>query len=280
MTRAELLRALRATLRAAGIDSFSLDARLLLLHALDIDEMALLRDPDATVPDAQIEKAQGLIGRRAAREPVARILGEQEFYGLPFLLGPDTLIPRPETEMLVDEALRRLPENGPARLLDLGTGTGCILLSILHTRPAAAGLGIDAAPGAVAVAQANAARLGLTGRASFRQGNWADGIAEPFDLVLSNPPYIDSGVVPTLAPEVALHDPARALDGGADGLDAYRAIIPALPRLLKPDGAALLEIGYDQGERVAALGVEAGMQVSVVRRDLAGHDRMVVLTRA
>lgn len=278
MTRGALLRAMRQRLRDAGVASCGLDARLLVLHALMIDEMTLVRDPDMAVSTQDIRAVEALITRRAGHEPVARILGEQEFYGLPFLLGPDTLIPRPETEMLVDEALRRIGELAPARILDLGTGTGCILLAILHARPNANGVGIDAAAGAVSVARHNAARLGLEARAEIKTGHWADGLTGSFDLMVSNPPYIDRAVVPTLAPEVAQHDPALALDGGPDGLDAYRAIIPALPGLLAPGAAALLEIGFDQASAVRDLAGKAGLAVATVALDLAGHDRMVVIT--
>lgn len=278
MTRGALLRAMRQRLRDAGIESDGLDARLLVLHGLMIDEMALVRDPDMAVTTQDIRAVEALIARRAAHEPVARILGEQEFYGLPFLLGPDTLIPRPETEMLVDEALRRIDDAAPARLLDLGTGTGCILLAILHARPHATGTGIDTAAGAAGVARRNAARLGLEARAEIKMGHWTEGLNGPFDLIVSNPPYIGRAVVPTLAPEVAQHDPVLALNGGPDGLDAYRAIIPALPGLLAPDGAVLLEIGFDQGGAVRGLAEKAGLAVASVSQDLAGHDRMVVLT--
>ncbi|MGL5736520.1 MAG: peptide chain release factor N(5)-glutamine methyltransferase [Beijerinckiaceae bacterium] len=280
MTRTKLLRAMRQRLREAGIGSFALDARLLLLHALAIDDMALLRDPDHTVSETEAARMTALIDRRIAREPVARILGHQEFYGLPFALSDDTLIPRPETEMLVDAALARLPPHQPARLLDLGTGTGCILLAILHHRPQATGLGIDTSEGALRTAAVNAAALGLAGRAIFQPGHWADGLTGSFDLIVSNPPYIDSAVVPRLAPEVAGHDPLLALDGGADGLDAYHAILPALPHLLKPGGAALLEIGFDQAIRLGSLAAAAGLSLAAIRQDLAGHDRMAVLLPA
>lgn len=279
MTRAQALRDVRQRLRDAGIESFSLDARLLLLHALGIDEMALVREPDRSLSAPDRDALEALVARRMAREPVARILGEQEFYGLRFFLSEDTLIPRPETEMLVDEVLRRIAPDAPARILDLGTGTGCILLSILHHRPHASGIGIDRAGGAVATARRNAAMHGLSSRAEFRSGDWASGLSGRFDLAVSNPPYIDSGVVPRLAPEVSRHDPGLALDGGVDGLDAYRAIVPALPELLRSGGAALLEIGFDQARRVSALAETSGLDVAEVRQDLAGHDRMLVLNR-
>ncbi|MGL4323371.1 MAG: peptide chain release factor N(5)-glutamine methyltransferase [Beijerinckiaceae bacterium] len=284
LTRATLLRTARQHLRDAGIESSSLDARLLMLHALGIDDMALVRDPDYALTDMEVRAVDAVIARRIAREPVARILGQQEFYGLPFSLSADTLVPRPETEMLVDEALRLISADEAAHVLDLGTGTGCILLSILHARRNATGLGVDVAAGAVATALRNAQALdhggfAVSGRARFTQGSWAAGIDERFDLVVSNPPYIDSAVVPCLAPEVAQHDPAAALDGGADGLDAYRAIVAALPSILKPGGWVLLEIGFDQARSVCGLLEAAGFNVGAVQRDLAGHDRLVQARR-
>ena len=220
-----LRRAAEARLRAAGVDTPELDARLLAEHALGLTREQLLMNPDAPVAPEAAARLHALVERRAAREPVSRILGERAFWTLELALNPDTLDPRPDTETIVEAALDALPgRDAPLRILDLGTGTGCILLALLAERPNATGLGIDLSPQAVAAAAANAAPNGLAERARFQTGNWGDGLAERFDLVVSNPPYIPSGDIASLDPEVREHDPLRALDGGTDGLDAYRAI--------------------------------------------------------
>jgi release factor glutamine methyltransferase len=276
MTRAALLRAARERLTQGGVEGAALDARLLMFAALDLDPMEFVRAPDAAVDGAAATKFDALLARRLAREPVDRILGLREFHGLVFRLSPETLAPRPDTETLVDAALARIPRDAPARILDLGTGSGCILLAILHERPAASGVGVDRAFAAARMAAANAAALGLAGRAAFLAGDWATAIAQRFDLVVSNPPYIRSGGIAALSPEVR-HDPRAALDGGADGLDAYRALAADLPRLVRPGGAALLEIGFDQAASVAEIAAAAGLAAGRPQRDLAGRDRMMTL---
>lgn len=208
-----------------------------------------------------------------AGESVARILGEREFYGLAFGLDAATLEPRPDTELLVDLALAALPAGG--RLLDLGTGTGCILLALLSELPAASGLGVDIQPDAVATARLNARQLGLERRAEFREGDWGAGIAERFGLVVSNPPYIPEGDIPGLDPEVRLHDPVAALAGGEDGLAAYRVLARQLPDLLAPGGAFALEVGAGQAESVAGLMAAQGLSDIQVRADLGGIGRCV-----
>lgn len=217
-----------------------------------------------------------LMRRRLEGESVARILGYKAFYGLDFALGPATLEPRPDTELLVELALTRLPTGG--KLLDLGTGTGCIPISILHNRPDARGLATDLAAGALDVARANAGRHAVAGRLEFAQGDWFEalaGRAEAFDLIVSNPPYIESAVVAGLAREVRDFDPLLALDGGPDGLAPYRVIAAKAGKWLKPGGQILVEIGFDQGARAAALFTEAGFADVRVHRDLAGLDRVV-----
>ncbi len=267
-----------AALAAAGIENPRLEARLLLGHALGKTQEALLRDR------GMVEDMSGLaplLARRLDREPLAYILGRREFWGLTFAVSPATLVPRPDSETLIHAALACFPDRARVRsVIDLGTGTGCLLLAALNEFPGALGVGVDRDPAAAALARRNAAMLGLQYRAAFLAGDWAAAIAWRFDLVLGNPPYIRSSVIPGLAPEVARFEPERALDGGVDGLDAYRALIPALPRLLAPGGAAILECGEGQAGAVAALGRAAGLDLGRVHADLAGIARAVVFRAA
>lgn len=263
----------------AGIETAALDARLLAAAALGGDTTGLLlRGDEVVAPEAAVSLAE-LTRRRLAREPVARILGQREFWGLPFRLAPETLEPRPDTETIVEAALGRLTGTGPVRILDLGTGTGCLLVALLHERSNAWGLGIDRAPGAARVARSNAEANAVGARAAFLCGDWAEAVIGRFHLVVSNPPYIRAGLIAGLDPEVARHDPRLALDGGEDGLEAYRAIVAELPRLLAPGGAAILEIGFDQAESLRHLAMTAGLDVQEVRRDLGGNERAVTLVQ-
>jgi len=277
-------------LARAGIDSPRLDARLLLMAVLGLDHAGLIAARDRRLGPAERTRAETLLARRAAREPVGRILGRRGFYGLELDLGPDTLEPRPDSETLVTAALdhadaRPGGRQGPWRLLDLGTGTGCLLLACLAEMPAATGFGVDIAAGAVATARANARRLGLGGRARFARADFtaadfreAGAVAEatPADMVLANPPYIPAGEIDALAPEVRAHDPRRALDGGVDGLDAHRALAALMPHLLAPGGRAFIEIGAGQGGAVASLLQLSGLAVIDERADLGGHGRCLV----
>ena len=267
---------LTAAFRAAGSETPSLDARLLICEALGIDHAALVRDADAALGSASA-RLVSLANRRLAGEPISRILGRREFYGLSFALGPDTLDPRADTETLVDAALQLLQDraNLPLRVLDLGTGTGAILAALLSHCPAAFGIGIDRAAGACAVAAANLGALGLAARAALVCGDWAEAIVGAFDLVVSNPPYIASGEIAALAPDVRGHDPRLALDGGADGLAAYRALVPAAAILLRAGGWLVVEIGAGQADAVAALQRKAGLDAIGAHRDLGGHIRVV-----
>jgi len=275
---AVLLRAGREQLAKAGIESPALDARLLLAAASGLSPAGLVSAGDEPLPMTVAAAYEAFLARRAAGEPVARIRGFQEFWGLDFALSPDTLVPRPDTETLVEAALAALPPGRPLRLLDIGTGTGAILAAVLSERPLAWGAGSDLAAGALATARGNLARLGLASRAGFVRARWLDGFAGPFDAILSNPPYVAEKTLATLAPEVRRHDPRLALAGGADGLDAYRVIVPeALPRLV-PGGLLALEIGADQGEAVAALARVAGYAKVRIAQDLAGRDRVVLAT--
>jgi release factor glutamine methyltransferase len=205
---------------------------------------------------------------------VARILGQREFWGLPFALSPETLVPRPDTETVVETALSLAREGtAPRRILDLGTGSGCLLVALLHECPTAFGIGVDREPAALATARRNAEANGVGARARFVAGDWAAPLRGPFDLVVSNPPYIASAVIGGLDPDVRDHDPRLALDGGPDGLEAYRRIIGEAGRLLVPGGALVLEIGYDQAAAVRALGVEAGLEFVRLAHDLSNNPR-------
>lgn len=275
-------RRLRDGFTAAGFtgETPELDARLLVAAAIGVDPGQLLLLADAPVTAEAVERIDGMIARRLAGEPVARIVGEKEFWSLPFRLSPATLVPRPDTETVVSAVLALLgARRGEAlRLLDLGTGSGAILLALLSELPAAIGIGVDLSPEAAATARSNAVRLGLQDRASFACGNWAEAIRGPYDVIVSNPPYISTGEIGGLPREVRDHDPRRALDGGASGLDAYRAIIRELPRLLAPKGIAALELGAGQAGPVAAVAASAGLG-AVTHRDLAGIERVLTLAR-
>ncbi|MFG1421168.1 peptide chain release factor N(5)-glutamine methyltransferase [Roseixanthobacter liquoris] len=279
-TRAAARRALAARLLAAGVENADLDARLLLAHALQVATADLVLEADAPVDAAALAAAEACVDRRLAGEPVARILGEKEFWSLPFRLSDETLVPRPDTETLVEAALAALGGRRAERLrlLDLGIGSGAILAALLSELPQAFGVGVDRSAGAARTARDNLARLGFAPRSVVRIGDWAQDLEGPFDLVVSNPPYIPSGDLPALAPEVRLFDPAPALDGGADGLDAYRAILAALPRLLAPRGIAVLELGIGQERDVAALARDRGLIAGApARPDLGGIPRALVL---
>ncbi|MBM6593407.1 peptide chain release factor N(5)-glutamine methyltransferase [Microvirga pudoricolor] len=277
-TRAGHLLDTRRILSEAGIETAALDARLLLLHALGIGATELVMRPDEPVTPAQGSALAALTARRLTHEPMARILGEREFWGLPFRLSPETLVPRPDTETVVATALELFPEwDRPLRIVDLGTGSGCILVSLLHERPRSHGVGVDLSPGALRTARRNAVLNGVGDQARFLASNWADAVSGTFDLVVSNPPYIASAVVETLDAEVRHHDPRLALDGGPDGLEPYRILFREAPRLLKAGGAMVLEIGYDQAEAISRLAGAAGLEIVALRHDLGGNPRCVAV---
>jgi release factor glutamine methyltransferase len=270
----------RTRLEAAGVETPVFDARLLLEAGAGVSRLDIVTDPRRPVTQAQMEAVDALTQRREAREPVGHIVGRKHFWTLELFVSPAVLIPRPETELLVETALEALARDAPARVLDLGVGSGAILLAVLAERSAARGVGVDISDGALAVAQANADALGLIDRLELKHGDWAAPLEGAFDVVLSNPPYIPSDDIDALAPEVARFEPRLALDGGADGLDAYRAIVTRLPRLLKPGGVFALEVGVGQAEAVAALAGQAGLSTAPSRRDLAGVPRVVWGRRA
>lgn len=268
-------KAARDRLAAAGVDSPALDARMLIEAATGATRVDILTDPYRALSDEAVARAEALIARREAREPVSQIVGYRDFRLHRFAVTADVLTPRPETEYLVDVALEQIPKELPRRVLDLGTGSGAILLSILAERPLATGVGVDISEAALAVARTNAEALGLTGQVEFRQGDWAEGLEGEFDVIVSNPPYIRAGAIQLLDPEVAHYEPVLALDGGPDGYDAYRAILPAIRRLLKPGGFFALELGQGQAEGVWAHADDAGLKPEAVRDDLAGIPRVL-----
>jgi release factor glutamine methyltransferase len=278
---AALLRDAATRLAAAGVEDARRDARLLLAEALGVDAHRLILEPETDVPPEAAVRFAGFVTARADRVPVSRILGQREFWGLSFRLSPATLDPRPDSETLVEAVLKAVPDRTVRlRVLDFGTGTGCLLLAVLSEYPNATGLGIDKAEAAVATASTNAGDLGLAARVEFRTGDWGEGLAGAFDIILSNPPYIEVGVVPMLAPEVARHDPLLALAGGADGLDAYRRLLPDVARLLAPQGHAFLELGQGQAPDVAALALDHGLIQRALHADLTGIARCLELVNA
>jgi release factor glutamine methyltransferase len=272
-----------SVLRHGGIATPELDARLLLCHAASLTHEAYIACARDELPPATRVRLDAAIERRLKHEPVARITGSREFYGRDFLLDPHALDPRPDTETLIEAALAHLERKGlrdmPLRLLDLGTGTGCILVTLLAELPRAHGIGTDKSGAALAMAAANARRLGVSSRVSFAAGDWLDAVTGKFDLVLSNPPYLVSGEIAGLAADVAAYDPILALDGGQDGLDAYRRIASRAGEVLAEDGRLIFEIGPAQSEAVAGILGQAGLRLDGpegIRRDLAGRPRVVV----
>ena len=273
-------RTLAAQLRSAGDEEAELDARILLGAALDLDLTGMIAQASRKLTSAEAALLAQYAQRRVAGEPVARILGQKEFWGLPLQLSSATLVPRPDTETVVELALQLLRAGGdldrPLRIADLGTGSGAILLALLSELPAAEGFGTDVSEAALQTARANAARTGLSGRATFIACDYASGLAGPFDLIASNPPYIRSADIAGLAEEVRNHDPMAALDGGADGLNAYRTLIPQAATLLAAGAALVVEAGEGQSAQIQALMTAAGLMPAIApKADLAGIPRAV-----
>lgn len=274
-------RALAAQLKDSDIESPDLDARLLIGAALDLDHTGLATQAMRKITDDEAKIIGRSAQRRIAHEPVARILGHKEFWGLDLRLSDATLVPRPDTETVIEAALDVLRNNHRAatapRIADIGTGSGAILLALLSELPQATGVGTDISADALAIAALNARQLGLAGRASFIRCDYAAGLSGTFDLVVSNPPYIRSADIAALDPDVRDHDPHLALDGGVDGLAAYRAIIPQAAGLLAGHGFLILEVGYDQSAPVSEIMRAAGLTVSPIpRADLGGVHRAVM----
>ena len=277
LTLGQALRAAGERLARAGIDSPALDARLLLAEATGFAPPALALHAGEPLTELSADHFAALIERRERREPVSHILGRRGFWTLDLAVTPATLDPRPDSETVIEAVLAESPQRtAHRRLLDLGTGSGCLLLALLAELPAATGLGIDRSPAALAVAQANAEACGLAGRAAFREGDWGSWLEASFDVIVSNPPYIPTAEIDQLAPEVAQFEPRSALDGGLDGLDAYRRLAPDLVRLLRPGGLTVLEVGHDQAAAVTALLAAAGLQPVGTRSDLGGFERCVL----
>jgi release factor glutamine methyltransferase len=281
----ETVRLMARAFKAAGVESPETDARLLLGHALRLDRARLLAQHDRLLEAREVDAVSGLAARRLKREPVARILGHKEFWSLPLVITPDVLVPRPETETVVEAAVDAIARGAGGktkrlRVLDIGTGTGALLLALLKELPAAEGVATDVSAAAIEVARENAERNGLAARCQFIVCNVAAGVGGIFDLVVSNPPYVARADIATLAPEVRDFDPALALDGGNDGLDAYRSLAGELPRLLRPGGLAVVELGAGQEAAVAALFADAGLHVAGTRKDLAGIPRALVASAA
>lgn len=262
-------------LASAGVEAPRREAWLLLGQACGRTRAALMAASRDDADPLAIARFDELLMRRAGGEPFAYIMGEKEFWSLRFLVSSAVLVPRPDSETVVEAALDLLPENGRRRLLDLGTGSGCLLLAILSERPEAFGVGVDLSPEALAIARLNAERLGVAQRAAFVVSDWASALDGTFDVIISNPPYIADGDLQGLAPEVG-HEPRLALTGGLDGLDAYRAIARQAPALMRAGGWICLEVGVGQAGPVAALLREAGIEALAMRRDLAGIARCVV----
>lgn len=269
-----------ARLEASGIEAPRREAHLLVALAADLATADVLGYPEREIAAPARARLEEMVRRRAAREPFSRIAGRRAFWTLDFALSPDTLDPRPDSETVVAAALERIPDrSAPLTVLDLGTGTGCLLLALLSELPLALGVGVDIAPGAVATARRNAASTGLKLRAFFVVGRWGAGLGGGADVVIANPPYVASKDIAGLAPEVACWEPRAALDGGADGLRAFREIAPDLGRLLKPGGFACLEVGAGQADAVAAIFAREGLDEAARRRDLNRIDRCLVVER-
>jgi len=269
-----------ARLAAGGIAEPRREARLILALALNADPALVLGYPERPVDTPTRARFDRLIERRLKHEPFSRLKGLREFWSLDFALSSDTLDPRPDSETLIEGALAHLPNRqAPLRILDFGTGTGCLLLALLSELPNATGLGIDLLPGAVEIAERNAERLGLSSRARFEVRDWHGEITEEADVMLANPPYIRSEDIKSLAAEVAAFEPQMALDGGMDGLDAYRLLAPIMGSLLTQGGLACIEIGLGQAEPVSRLLVRSGLTINDIRRDLSGTERCLIARR-
>jgi release factor glutamine methyltransferase len=264
----------------ADTETPSLDARLLLQHATGLSHAELIAYPERVVEVEVVARFAALTKRRAAFEPVSRILGAREFYGRRFRVTPAVLDPRADTEVLIDVCIAKLDRAQPQRFLDLGTGSGCIAVTLLAERPLATGVAVDVSEAALVVAQENAASLGVSPRVSFVEGHWFDAVDGGFDLIVSNPPYIETEIIAGLDVEVKDHDPHLALDGGVDGLDCYRAIAKGTGAHLNPGGHVIVEIGAGQAAGVTAIFAASGFVLAEQRHDLGGHVRVLAFIAA
>jgi release factor glutamine methyltransferase len=271
----ETMRRAKRRLEEAGIDSAEIDARLIVEHMTRTTRLDLIARPDQLVAGPHVEAIDAALARRAAREPVHRILGAREFYGLPMRISAETLEPRPDTEILVDAVLA-VAAKGSLRILDLGTGTGAILIALLAERPQAAGVAVDISGDALETARANADLNGVATRFSALKSDWFANVTGEFDVIVSNPPYIATRKMADLDLDVRGFDPQRALDGGPDGLDCYRAIAAGAGRHLRSEGSVGVEIGHDQKDAVTAIFEDAGFTRHAIRKDLGGNDRALI----
>jgi release factor glutamine methyltransferase len=265
-------------LRQVGCETPDLDARLLLQAATGLTREDVILEPGRSLPAGELQHFETLIERRARREPVSRILGEREFYGRTYRVTPETLDPRPDTETLIDAALALMPQG--ARILDLGTGTGAIAVTLLAERPDATALATDISPAALAVAAENAERAGVAERLRLMHGSWFEPVSGVFDIIVSNPPYIPAGDIAALSPDVRNFDPILALVGGEDGLDPYRAISACAARHLAEAGHVLVEIGAGQADEVEAIFAALGFGSPERHKDLGGHVRCLAFGRS
>ena len=282
---AETLKDIERRLTAAGIESARADARILMAHVLGVDRNRLVGLPDKALTKSQAQRLEASVARRAKHEPVAMVIGKKEFWSLPFRVTRDTLVPRPDSETLIEAVLQERPDRTrDYRILDLGTGSGCLLLALLSEFLNASGLGLDANQNALDIAQANAEDLGLAERAAFAWGDWTSNLHPErdgrFEIIVSNPPYITKPDWEKLEDDVRLYEPRTALVGGLDGLNPYRAFGPHLPDLLTGDGLFACEIGAGQAGDVGEILADAGLTILGVRRDLAGIERCLLATRA
>lgn len=255
-----------------------LEARIILQHRAKVDWGDIIAAPQKQIPQDQITIIYSDIEQRLSAKPLSRIYGRNGFWGLDFIVSGDTLDPRPDTETIIERALEIYKDKPPHTILDLGTGTGCILIALLSEFKNARGVAVDRSFAALEIAQQNAKKNNCADRISFVCGSWSASLNAAFDLVVSNPPYISNQIIPLLSDEVKNHDPILALDGGDDGLDAYREIFSSLKNILSPTGVALFEIGYDQGETILRLAEESGLKAHGVLRDLAGQPRVVEIS--
>ncbi|MGH6790601.1 MAG: peptide chain release factor N(5)-glutamine methyltransferase [Pseudolabrys sp.] len=284
VTAAQACQMLADIFRARGFDTPDLDARILVAHALMIDRAKLAANGDRELEPRETNAIQARAARRLAHEPVARIVGHKEFWSLDLYVGPAVLVPRPDTETVVEAALAVIDAAGarkaPLKLLDIGTGSGAILLALLSELPNASGTGSDVSTQALDIARDNATRLGFAKRCAFVAADGGGALSGPFDVIVSNPPYVSRSEIASLAPEVREHDPLIALDGGADGLDGYRMIASDARRLLGAAGHLVVELGAGQETAVSALLTQAGLRVSATRKDVAGTVRALIATPA
>lgn len=277
VTVGAVLAATAARLRAARVASARLDARLLIAHALETDPLWVVAHPETLLDDEASSRLAALVARRERREPMSQIVGVREFWSLPFRVTADTLTPRPETETVVEAVLDAVADRDASmRILDLGTGTGCLLLSLLSEMPNARGIGIDCSEAALEVARYNSEKLGLARRAEFVSGDWGRGLDGLFDVIVSNPPYIPDGDIAALEAEVSSYEPRGALAGGPDGLGCYRRMARDVVRLLAPRGVAAVEVGQGQAAGAAEIFNRAGATGNAIWRDFSGVERCVL----